>query len=326
MRTMNSLVSEIEQANKIVVCGHIMPDGDCISSVMSLSLGLEKLGKKAIPAIDWEIPPKFYEFPHIDKIVSYNEELLSSDLLIVVDASSPDRIGGFQSMMKSGVRTIVIDHHKTNTYFGNACWVDPKYSSTAQMIYHLLKLLDVNYDEELALLNYLGIATDTGFFRYSGVDASVFEDAAALVRLGAKPDVVARAILDNRRIEEFYLEREALAKLELCCDGKFAYSYLEKECFDKYGMTTNDFIGFVGELRSISTVEVAMFASEASKGEAHVSLRSKCYFDVSEVALAFGGGGHERAAGFTIRYDGELSKALKEVVEFIEERLRDGES
>ncbi|WP_235598491.1 DHH family phosphoesterase [Kosmotoga arenicorallina] len=323
MRNVSAVISEIEQAEKILVCGHIMPDGDCISSVLSLYRGLSSLGKKVTPAVDWKIPSIYMGFPHTDKLVCYSPDLELPDLMIIVDSSSPDRIGGFQRVLKTHVRTVLIDHHKTNTYFGNVNWVSPNYSSTAQMVFRLMQVMDVNFDEELALLNYLGIATDTGFFRYSNVNSTVFEDVACLVKYGADPAYVARVILENKKLEEFYLERDALDNLKVSCSGKFAYSFLEKRNFDRYGLSEDEFSGFVSQLRSISTVEVALFASESFKGEAHVSLRSKSYFDVSEVAKAFGGGGHERAAGFTLTYDNDLQEALEEVIEYISERLEE---
>jgi phosphoesterase RecJ-like protein len=243
-------------------------------------------------------------------------------LIIVVDASSPDRIGKFEEFLRKGVTSIVIDHHATNTYFANECWVDASYSSAAQMILDLLKLMDVEYDSDLALMNYLGIATDTGFFRYSNVDSSVFEAAAELVKLGADPAFVATTILETRKIEELFLERDAIDNIKLISENRFAYSYLTMKDFERHSLTEDDFTGFVGELRSIESVEVALFASEAGNGQAHVSMRSKRYFDVSEIAVAFGGGGHQKASGFTLNYEGDLKEALAEVVEMIDSRLR----
>ena len=322
IRKVSSVVSCIQKAENILVAGHIMPDGDCISSVVSLSVGIERFGKKATPAIDWKIPPNFKVFPWIERIKGFDEEIPKPDLIIVVDASSPDRIGRFENFLRMGVPSIVIDHHATNTYFANECWVDPSYSSTAQMILDLLRLMDIEYDRDLALMNYLGIATDTGFFRYSNVDSSVFQAAAELVSLGADPDFVATAILETRKIEELFLERDAIDNITLLSNNRFAYSYLTLADFEKYSLTDDDFTGFVGELRSIESVEVALFASEARSGEAHVSLRSKKYFDVSEIAVAFGGGGHQKASGFTLKYEGDLKSALSEAVQMIDSRLQ----
>lgn len=326
LRAINKVFLAIEKAKSILVCGHIMPDGDCISSVISLSMAIEKLGKSATPAIDWRIPGAFEEFPWVDRIITYTRELARPDLIVVVDSSSPDRLGRFEKLLREDIPSVVIDHHATNSYFANICWVEPSYSSTAQMIFRLLKLMEIPYDRDLALMNYLGIATDTGFFRYSNVDSAVFEAAAELVKLGADPCHVATSILEARKVEEFFLQRDAIDNLKLSVDNKLAYSYLTLEDFDRYSLSEDDFGGFVGELRSIESVEVALFASEAGPGEAHVSLRSKRYFDVSTVAIAFGGGGHQRAAGFTLKYAGTLKEALEEVVDFIRPRLARAEA
>ncbi|MFW6119507.1 MAG: DHH family phosphoesterase [Petrotogales bacterium] len=320
MRPINAMVSEIYNSEKILVCGHIMPDGDCISSVLTLTLALEKIGKQVIPAIDWGIPSLYYKLPYVDKITEFSESLPGFDLMIVVDASSPDRIGGFQKYLKKDTKTAVIDHHKTNTYFGNISWVNTKYSSTAQMIFELVELLGVDYDKKMANLNYLGIATDTGFFRYSNVDYKVFQTAATLTKKGADPTEIAQIILESRKLEELYLFREALENM--VCEGKLAYSFLDHKTFVKYGMTENEFGGFVGELRSLEQVEVAMFATESDPGEAHFSLRSKKYFDVSVIADNFGGGGHPKAAGFSYHYENTcLKDVTKEIANYIKEHL-----
>ncbi|MEA2067183.1 MAG: bifunctional oligoribonuclease/PAP phosphatase NrnA [Thermotogota bacterium] len=320
MRPINALVSEIHDYENILICGHIMPDGDCISSVLTLTLALEKIGKQVIPAIDWEIPSMYYKLHDVDKITKFNRALPEVDLMIVVDASSPDRIGRFQKYLKNDTRTAVIDHHKTNTYFGDISWVDTKYSSTAQMIFELIQLLDINYDKKMANLNYLGIATDTGFFRYSNVDHKVFQTAAALTKKGADPTEIAQIIMESRKLEELHLFREALENM--VCEGQLAYSFLDHNAFSKYGMSENEFGGFVGELRSLDQVEVAMFATESEPGEAHFSLRSKRFFDVSTIAEHFGGGGHPKAAGFSYRYENsDLREVTEEIANYIKEYL-----
>lgn len=320
MRPINALVSEIHDYERILVCGHVMPDGDCISSVLSLTLALEKIGKKVTPGIDWQIPSVYYKLPDVDRIKRFSDSLPYVDLMIVVDASSPDRIGGFQNYLRDETKTAVIDHHKTNTYFGDISWVDTKFSSTAQMIYELIRLLDIDYDKKMASLNYLGIATDTGFFRYSNVDYKVFQTAAALTKEGASPTETAQIILESRKLEELYLFREALENM--VCEGQLAYSFLDHKAFDKFGMTENEFGGFVGELRSLDQVEVAMFATESEPGEAHFSLRSKRFFDVSAIAEHFGGGGHPKAAGFSYRYENSnLKDITEEIANYIKEHL-----
>lgn len=314
--------SMISRSKTPVVCGHIMPDGDCISSVLSLSLGLWKLGIQAVPTIDWPIPSEFEGFPCVHNISDFSRDVSQTDLLICVDSSTKDRLGRFETLIDKGLPSVVIDHHTTNTMFGELNWVAPEYSSTAQMILRLLKFMKVDYDEELALVNYLGIATDTGFFRYSTVDETVFSDAAELVRMGADPAFVARQVLERNRVEFLYLKRDAINNLELHQSGLVAVSYLRNDSFVKYGIREDEFSGFVNELRAIDTVEVAIFASEDDKGNAHFSLRSKTSFDVSKVAQDFGGGGHKNAAGFTHTCSEGFCNALEELLQVIRKQLQ----
>ncbi len=325
MKIFGQVISRISDAKKLIICGHIMPDGDCVSSVLSLSIGLQRWGKDARPAIDWPIPHEFDGFPFVETIDSFCEDMVSPDLIVAVDSSSADRLGRFSSFLGEGVPSVVIDHHATNSLFGDTNLVDTSFSSTAQMVLRLLRFMEIEYDQDLALLNYLGIATDTGFFRYSGVDETVFRDAAELVKMGADPAFVAMQILERNRIEDLYLKRDAISNLELCHSGLVAFSYLNEGAFKKYGVKEDEFSGFVNELRAIDSVEIAVFASESKEGIAHVSMRSKTFFDVSFVAKAFGGGGHKNAAGFTMSYGGNLREALEEILSFIGNVLREAQ-
>ncbi|MBO8140018.1 MAG: bifunctional oligoribonuclease/PAP phosphatase NrnA [Thermosipho sp. (in: Bacteria)] len=314
-----NIVGLINESKKILVVGHIMPDGDDISSVLSLGIGLQKLNKDVFMAIDWKIPSYFSELEEIKLIKSYEDiRDFNPDLLIVVDASSPDRIGRFSEKLGE-LKSIVIDHHATNLYFGNYNWVDPSFGAAAQMVLRINKALGINYDEKLAHINLMGIETDTGFFRYSNADERVFRDAAELISFGARPDKIAKMILENKRLEQFQLLSRMIEKLKLECDGLLAYSYLSHEDYATFNCTEEDSGGFVSEIRSIKNVEVAIFLSEFEKNEIHVSFRSKEWFDVSKVAVALGGGGHPRAAGTTL--NGDIEEIVKEVVKMTKTAL-----
>jgi phosphoesterase RecJ-like protein len=328
----DEIVKVLSQHDRILVVGHIMPDGDCVSSVLSLTLGLEKLGKEVKAAVDYKIPYVFEKFPYIDKIEENPN--FDPELLVVVDASSPDRIGKFQDLLDK-VPSVVIDHHSTNTNFGNWNWVDPSFAATAQMIFRINMALGVEYDSNLATLNYLGIATDTGFFRHSNADVRVFEDAYKLVKMGADAHFVAKEILENKRFEQFKLFAEVLERLQLLENGKIAYSYIDYDTYLRHNCTDEDSAGFVGELRSIRGVEVAVLFMEFPRGKIHVSMRSKDWFNVNEVAFELGGGGHPRAAGVTFegkkieevipRVINHLLKKFKEGVESESEKIPEGD-
>ncbi|QTA38965.1 bifunctional oligoribonuclease/PAP phosphatase NrnA [Thermosipho ferrireducens] len=315
-----NIVAEINNAKKVLVLGHIMPDGDDISSVLSLTMGLEKLGKEVEAAIDWKIQSYFYELPEVQKIRNFEQvKNYDPDLIVIVDASSPDRIGQFAQLLEK-YKVIVIDHHGTNTYFGNFNWVDTSFGATAQMVLRINKELGVKYNERLALINLMGIQTDTGFFRYANADERVFLDAAELIKFGASPNVISRMILENKKIEQFRLLATMVDHLKIDCDGLLAYSYLSSEDYAANNCTEEDSGGFVSEIRSIKGVEVAIFLSEYNPNEVHVSFRSKEWFDVSKVAVVLGGGGHPRAAGCTI--EGDIKDILEEVVKITRVTLK----
>jgi len=309
------VIELIERTSKVAVLGHVMPDGDCVSSVLSLAVGLERLGKIVEAVIDSKIPYVFEKMPFVQKISS--EMKISPELLIVVDSSSPDRLGRYATLPES-VPTIVIDHHSTNSCFGWKNWIDSSFAATAQMVFRLNKLLGVPYDPDLATVNYLGIATDTGFFRHSNTDTRVFEDVYELSKLGANAHFVAKELLENKRFEQYKLFAEVLSRLQTVSDGKIAYSFIDYETYEKYGCTDEDSSGFVGELRALRGVEVAVLFMEYPKGKVHVSLRSKDWFDVSKVALHFGGGGHPRAAGITLE-GVKLLEFMEKMLEYLKE-------
>jgi len=319
--SLKRIVDILKASDDMYIVGHIMPDGDCISSILSLVEGLKKIGKNAKGFIDWEIPGNLMDFPKIASIKKFKEGLKKPDNLIVVDCSSPDRIGRFQKFLREDVNVIVIDHHATNNYFGNVNYVDTKSSSVAEIIYEINKILCIDYDEELSTMNLLGILTDTGFFKYSNTTPMTLHITAELMKRGADIESISLMVNENRKIENLYLQKDAINNLKLLSENKLGYSYLTKENFEKYNITENDFDGFVSDIRSIDTVEVAIFAAQYEENRAHVSLRSKKYFDVSKIALEYGGGGHPRASGFTLNYEGSLEKAIETVAKKVEKFL-----
>ncbi|HCI29748.1 MAG TPA: bifunctional oligoribonuclease/PAP phosphatase NrnA [Fervidobacterium sp.] len=308
-----SIVTKLNESKHILVVGHIMPDGDDISSVLSAKIGLERLGKEVLAGIDWRIPWYFYEFEEVNQIMTFEqikESGFKPEVLLILDASSLDRIGRFQEYFET-TNVFVVDHHATNTLFGDHNWVDTKFGSTAQMVMRINNELGVPYDENLATLNLMGIATDTGFFKYSNADETVFSDATKLVSLGGKVYLVSR-IFENKRIEQFKLLSIMIDHLKLEFDNKIAYSFLSKADYENNNCSEDDSGGFVGELRSLKGVELAIFLSEYVTDEVHISFRSKDWFDCSKLATILGGGGHQRAAGCSLK--GDLHVIVEEVI------------
>lgn len=318
--TLKEVIERIKMGKKFLVIGHVKPDGDDISSVATLTLALRKFGKEAKGCIADHIPWFYADIEGVSEINGL-EELKSYDYdtCVVVDASEISRIGDGASLLKKRP-DITLDHHKTNEGFGEIDFCDPSYAATAVIVYEIINKLSIEYDPTLAEINLLGIATDTGFFKYSNTDAKVFQYTANLVEKGAKIQKIASAVLEHKTLKEMRLFSEMLKTLVVEEDGRIAWAYVSYDMLERNDCTDEETGGFVGELRSIYGVEVAVLFIEWPKNQVNISFRSKNYVDVSEIAKYFGGGGHVRASGCSVK-DVELMEMISKVIGRVKEIL-----
>jgi len=185
--------------------------------------------------------------------------------------------------------------------------VEPDHASTSQVVYDLLKANDISIEHDTALCIYTAIVTDTGSFQYESVNEKVFECAADLVRCGVKPDFVSKMLFQRDKLSKLRLIAKAFETIEMCCDGKVAFIEITKEMLDITGAVKEDTDTLVNSIRSLASVEIACMLREDDDG-IKVSLRSKNYADVSQIAQKLGGGGHVKAAGVTFKGDFNFEK------------------
>jgi bifunctional oligoribonuclease and PAP phosphatase NrnA len=310
---LDRVIERLHAGQRFLVIGHIRPDGDDVSSVASLVMILRQMGKTAEGCIADPLP-NFFERLSGDGAIKGVSELrdYAYDTSITVDSSDLARIGDAVELLENGSPDITLDHHKSNLGFGKINFCDSAYAATAMIVYEIGKQL-VEFDRELAESLLLGIATDTGFFRYANADERVFAYSAELVRTGANVGRITQAILEHRTLNEIHLHTAMFKTLKILADGRLAAAYVTAEMMAETGCTDDDTAGLVGQLRAIGGVEVAIMFIESPTGEIHVSLRSKNIVDVSEIALKFGGGGHARAAGCS-QTDGKLDSLMKDII------------
>ncbi len=318
-----AVIETIQANNSILVIGHIDPDGDDISSMLGLTLGLRRMGKKAIAVVDSPIPEIFRPLLLTDQILDWDgfcrlHTPKDFECLVVVDASSRDRIGQFERLLGS-MPSVVVDHHATNTNFGDVNWVDPSAAATAQMVLWIFQRMELGLDPVLSSLLLLGIQTDSGFFKYSNTDARLLEDAARLARFGADPSFNANLVLENQRPEYFALLARMINNMHMDPDLGIVFSFLRREEVREYGNGYSDTSGFVGALRSLKGMEAALFFSEEEDRKIKTHMRSKDWFDIATVALHFGGGGHPKAAGCTLLM--EMDEAIDSVLTYTKEQM-----
>jgi phosphoesterase RecJ-like protein len=219
---------------------------------------------------------------------------------------------------------INIDHHKTNTGYGNFKYVDPNAASTTEMVYSLVSEMKLPLNKEMADAIYLGILTDTGSFRYSNTSKKTYEICADIMKFGVNPFLIARAAYANYSISRIKLISAALDTIELFEDGQIAIMTLTSEMIRETGASHEDTMGLLDYAVNIKNVKIATLIKEYSieaetednQYEYSVSLRSNGDIDVSAIAINFDGGGHPSAAGFLINSELaelkiKLSKLLK---------------
>ena len=294
------LIKELEGCRTIVITGHIRPDGDCIGSVMGMYLYLRKVLKDVtiIPMIE-KPAPEFNCISDIDKICSdFEPGIEQFDAFIGLDSSTNDRYGDALKFYESAKKRIIIDHHVSNDGFGDICVIDGEASSTCEL---LLGFMDEDLlDEEIAKAIYIGIIHDTGVLRFSNVKPATLMACAKLISYGFDyPRIIDETYYEKTRIQNEMLGR-ALVESIMFMDGKCIVSKIDQETMDFYGAEPHDLEGIVNQLKNTKGVEVAIFMYELAPLNYKVSLRSGGNVDVSKIAKFYNGGGHVRAAGFSM--------------------------
>ncbi len=294
MITLDACLSDISSA---AIAGHIRPDGDSVGSCLAVYNYILAVDPRICVDVYLEpIPEKFSFLKNADRIREPKEADPANiyDVFFCLDCGDAERLGAAYPVFQSAKRTVCIDHHATNQSFADVNEVEPQASSTAEMIFRRMDKERIN--EAIAACLYLGIAHDTGVFRYSNTSPETMNIAGFLMGKG----IPYSKILDETYyIRSFVQQRiwgKALRDAELFLDGKCIVSVITKEDQETFGASPEELDGIVSELRSTEGVEVAVFLYELDDGY-KISLRSTSYVDVAQIARELGGGGHARAAG-----------------------------
>ena len=298
MSTLDNILEEINKAETIVILTHENPDGDAVGTSLALYHSLKQMGKN--PDIIIPVLPRIFEFLPGTNEIKKESNVEKYDLAISVDCATIKMLNGFSNYFEDAKVKISIDHHSTNTMFGDFNYVSPDAPACAQVLLVVLEYLKVEVTKEIGTCILTGIITDTGGFKYSGVTAETFEFVAWLLNKGINVSKIYRKVLQTKTRANFELNRIATDRLEFFEDGKIAYTYITKEDEEKVHAESGDHEGIVETGRDIEGVEVSIFIRQTDKG-CKVSMRSNEYVNVSDVCLLLGGGGHAHAAGVSMQ-------------------------
>jgi len=308
--TLDNILEEINKANSIVILTHENPDGDAIGSSLAMYNALKEFGKN--PDIIIPEYSRLFEFLPGAKDIKKESEIEEYDLAISLDCPTIKMLNGFAKYFENAKSKVVIDHHGSNTMFGDLNFVNPDAPACSQILIVMFEYFKIEITKEIGTCIIAGIITDTGGFAYSGVTAETFEFAAWLLNKGVNVSDVYRRVLQTTTRPNFELSRLAQNRLEFFEDGKIAFTYITQEDEKNVDAGPGDYEGIVEKGRNIEGVEVSAFVRQTDKGF-KISLRSNEYVNVSDICSFFGGGGHIKAAGATVT-TGNLEEIKEDLI------------
>jgi len=313
------ILSLIRGAKQVLVNCHQRPDVDSISSALSMCQALKKLEKDVqVICPDERLPELeflacFDDFKKVD-FTTFN--FSDYDLFIILDSASPEVVTGNKNISLPGIKKIVIDHHLTNTQFGEINLIDASRSSATELLYLLFLDWDLNIDKDLATSLLTGILGDTGAFEYHNTTSRTLQVAADLMDKGADKDEILLKIFRSKQMNLLKFWGEVLEDLRVDESGKFTWCAIPYNVYKDLGepQTARESASSLFT-RMVAGTEFGIVMLEEAPGQLRASFRARSTdFDVSKIALALGGGGHAGAAGVTV-VNGSFDDSVKKVVE-----------
>lgn len=315
---LSEVIEFIERHHRFAITSHVRPDGDSIGSSLALMWMLEAMGKAVEIVIRDEIPKSYRQLPGAQRIrqIGQFDYPRQYDGVFVIECSDIDRPGlpGLEQQF-----TINIDHHVTTVRFGCINWIDTTASAVGEMIYNLCKAMGVRVTPDIATCAYAALLTDTGSFHYPNTTDRTLKVASELVKLGANPARVARAIYYSQPFSKLKLLGLALSSLTRDQTGRIACLAITHDMMTQAEATEEDAEGIVTYPLSAADIDIVVSLRETQPGIYRASLRSKDSVNVARVADYFGGGGHRNAAGCTM--NGELVQIKQALLAKLQEAL-----
>ena len=299
-KIIDRIIDALRESHTVCVVGHIRPDGDCVGSQLGLTLALRAEGKKVACWNENRIPEK-YEFLDRDGVIQKPRKGLKFDCVVATDAASFDRLGSVGRCVTDRKLLINIDHHESNTRFGDLNWVSAHDPSSGELIFRLLKIAKWPITERIANCLFTAVSTDTGSFQYASTRPGTYHVAGELVSRGADLAKICDEVYQSYPLSRARLLRHIYSHFHLTHEDQIAYFWLKKADFARTGAESCDSEGLIDHIRAIAPVVVACVFEEIDPQLTRISLRSKSEkVNVNTIAAQFGGGGHPAAAGARI--------------------------
>lgn len=315
----DDIVKLIEKSRLIGITYHTSPDGDSLGSALALHIGLRQKRINSYIISKDKAPESFYFLPYINEVQSTSANVQpNTDCVICLDCGNTERLNGNIELINRDYVLINIDHHVSNNLYGDLNYVDIKRAAVGEIIYDLLKRLDVVLDMDICTNLYTSILTDTGGFKHSNTTAVTHSIAGELVESGIQFSEIYRKIYENKRYSRIKLYGKIIEAMFLLYNNKLCVMELKKDILRTLNEEAGDTSDLISIGMEIDEVEVAALFKETDDGT-KISLRSRSNIDVRKIAEFYGGGGHSKASG--IHLDKPIEEAKEIIINHIKKEL-----
>ncbi len=308
-KLLKKIVEKIKSSKSFLITAHMNLEGDALGSELATYILLKKL-KKRVVIYNNDSIPGIYEFLPFSRVIKNSISDDKFDVAMVLDCSDVSRTGGVKDSLSKTGCIINIDHHVSNTNFGDINWVEPSSGSAAQMIYLLCEKFKI-MDRSIAMCLYTGIFTDTGNFTYANTDSQTHKIVSSLMKYNLHPHKVYETVHSLCNPPDLNFIGEIISSLKFDSQKKICWATITKWQDKSYDLTEVVF----SIMRLLRSPEVFLLFKRADRHSTRVNFRSRGRIDVNRIAKFFGGGGHRRASGTTVREP--LEKAERKVISFI---------
>ena len=305
--------SLLKENDNIIILSHQNPDGDTLGSGFALFYALKMLGKRVRHECESDIPKKF-----LFLCDGMENDEFSDGFTVTVDVADIKLLGESFSKKYAGRVNLAIDHHISHRVYSPLTLVEDR-AAACEIVFAVIKELGVPIDKKIADCLYVGIATDTGCFRYTNTTANTHRCAAELIALGADNGTINRLMFETKTRTYAKLEKLALSSLEMHFDDKCALMCVTADMFRKSGSDETECDGISALPRQIEGVLAGVTVREKSENEYKISVRTNEPIDACEICARLGGGGHPRASGCTVK--GTLEEVKKAILDAVKESL-----
>ncbi len=304
----------LKKSDNILLLCHAHPDGDTLGSATALARALDSMGKKVRVSCGDPIPKDF-----LFMFEGFENKEFEPELIAAIDVADIKLLGREFEGKYQGKIQLCIDHHGSNMLYADNVCLEADSASTAEMIYQLLKIMNVAITPVMASCLFTGVSTDTGCFRFSNTTVRTFEIAAELAKLGADTYNIIQVFFETKTKTYAALERLALDSMRFCCDDKCAVICVTRDMFQKSGSDESEVDRLANLPRQVEGVLVGVTMRELIDGNFKASVRTHGDVDASAICKRLGGGGHMGAAGCTL--NGPKQNAVNALVKEIKAEI-----